>query len=130
MCLDQLGSLESLDKVPSCYIDGNACKWGGFTSDKNAVWLSRWKNPINGKPVYTKINRNFDPWVGQNDYGKFEKARDLNSKIDKIRKKYTKDFKKSDKAELLIIKAIIAANSKTKPLAASNLKNHIKGFER
>jgi DNA topoisomerase I len=90
----------SLDKVPSCYIDGNACKWGGFTSDKNAVWLSRWKNPINGKPVYTKINRNFDPWVGQNDYGKFEKARDLNSKIDKIRKKYTKDFKKSDKAEL------------------------------
>jgi DNA topoisomerase-1 len=50
--------------------------------------------------VYTKINRNFDPWVGQNDYGKFEKARDLNSKIDKIRKKYTKDFKKADKAEL------------------------------
>ena len=37
---------------------------------------------------------------------------------------------KSDKVELLIIKAIIAANNKTKPLAASNLKNHIKGFDR
>ena len=37
---------------------------------------------------------------------------------------------KSDKVELLIIRAIIAANNKTKPLAASNLKNHIKGFDR
>ena len=34
---------------------------------------------------------------------------------------------KSDKLELLIINAIIAANSKTKPLAASSLKNHLKG---
>ena len=35
----------------------------------------------------------------------------------------------SDKFELLINKAITAANNKTKPLAASNLKNHLKGFE-
>ena len=33
---------------------------------------------------------------------------------------------KSDNIELLIIRAIIAANSKTKPLAASSLKNHLK----
>ena len=36
---------------------------------------------------------------------------------------------KSDKSELLIIKAIIAANKRTRPLAASSLKNHLKGFE-
>ena len=36
---------------------------------------------------------------------------------------------KSDKLELLIINAIIAANSKTKPLAASSLKNHLKGLD-
>ena len=35
----------------------------------------------------------------------------------------------SEKFELLIIKAIIAANNKMRPLAASNLKNHLKGFE-
>ena len=29
----------------------------------------------------------------------------------------------------LIIRAITAAKSNTKPLAASNLKNHLKGFE-
>ena len=37
---------------------------------------------------------------------------------------------KSDKLELLIINAIIAANSKTKPLAASSLKNHLKGLDK
>ena len=36
---------------------------------------------------------------------------------------------KSDKFELLINKAIIAANNKTKPLAASSLKNHLKGLD-
>ena len=30
----------------------------------------------------------------------------------------------------LIISAIIAANNKTKPLAASNLKNHLKGLDK
>ena len=34
----------------------------------------------------------------------------------------------SDKLELLTIKAIMAAKSKTRPLAASNLKNHLNGF--
>ena len=36
---------------------------------------------------------------------------------------------KSARFELLINKAIMAANSKTNPLAASNLKNHLKGFD-
>ena len=35
----------------------------------------------------------------------------------------------ADKFELLMIKAITAANKRTNPLAASNLKNHLKGFE-
>ena len=37
---------------------------------------------------------------------------------------------KSDKLELLIINATIAANNKTKPLAASSLKNHLKGLDK
>ena len=37
---------------------------------------------------------------------------------------------KSAKSELLIIRAIIAENNKTKPLAASSLKNHLKGFDK
>ena len=36
----------------------------------------------------------------------------------------------SDKPELLIIKAIIAANNNTNPLAASSLKNHLKGLDK
>ena len=34
------------------------------------------------------------------------------------------------KIELLIAKAIIAAINKTKPLAASSLKNHLKGLDK
>ena len=36
---------------------------------------------------------------------------------------------KLDKFELLTTNAIIAANNRTRPLAASNLKNHLKGLE-
>ena len=36
---------------------------------------------------------------------------------------------KSASPELLINKAIIAANNNTSPLAASNLKNHLKGLD-
>ena len=47
------------------------------------------------------------------------------------KKKYLSNVEKykSDKFELLIIKATTAANKSTNPLAASNLKNHLKGFE-
>ena len=37
---------------------------------------------------------------------------------------------KFDKFELLMNNAIIAANNKTKPLAASSLKNHLNGLDR
>ena len=36
----------------------------------------------------------------------------------------------SAKPELLIIKAIIAANNNTSPLAASSLKNHLNGLDK
>ena len=36
---------------------------------------------------------------------------------------------KSARPELLINNAIIAANNKTNPLAASSLKNHLKGLD-
>ena len=45
---------------------------------------------------------------------------------------YNIEDKKSSPLTLnndLINKAIIAANNKTNPLAASNLKNHLKGFD-
>ena len=36
----------------------------------------------------------------------------------------------SAKSELLMNNAIIAANNNTSPLAASSLKNHLKGFDK
>ena len=45
--------------------------------------------------------------------------------------KYLFSVKKynSDRSELLIINATIAANKRTSPLAASSLKNHLKGLD-
>ena len=59
------------------------------------------------------------------------KTDNFNPKLFTPRNKYLfKDEKySSDKVELLIIKAIIAANKRTRPLAASSLKNHLKGFD-
>ena len=55
---------------------------------------------------------------------------------DYILDKYSKNLEscilvpKDGGIELLINKAIIAAINKTKPLAASNLKNHLNGFDK
>ena len=46
-----------------------------------------------------------------------------------INKYFSKVLKyRFDNSELLITKAIIALNNNTKPLAASNLKNHLNGL--
>ena len=46
-----------------------------------------------------------------------------------INKYFSKVLKyRFDNSELLITKAIIALNNSTKPLAASNLKNHLNGL--
>ena len=48
-----------------------------------------------------------------------------------IKRYFSKVLKyKLDNSELLIINAIIALNSNNKPLDASNLKNHLKGFDK
>ena len=50
--------------------------------------------------------------------------------LNPINKYFSKVEKyKSAYVELLIIKANIALNNKTNPLAASSLKNHLNGFE-
>ena len=62
----------------------------------------------------------------------------IQCKIDNLRPKLLKPTKiyfskilkyNSDKEELLTINAIIALINKIKPLAASNLKNHLNGAE-
>ena len=52
-----------------------------------------------------------------------------NSLIPKNKYSFKVEKYKFDKLELLMNSAIIAANNRTKPLAASNLKNHLNGVE-
>ena len=77
--------------------DGQESKWKDVITEKDSTWLAKYKNNITGEDIYIRINRNADPWVGDNDFEKFEKARKLGKIIAKIRKAYRKGYKGKDK---------------------------------
>ena len=77
--------------------DGQESKWKDITTEKDSTWLAKYKNNITGEDIYIRINRNADPWVGDNDFEKFEKARKLGKIIAKIRSAYRKGYKGKDK---------------------------------
>ena len=70
-------------------------------------------------PIPKSISKVFD---------KFQKELDPNSEVEALEEFKVSKYK-SASSELLINNAIIAANSNTNPLAASNLKNHLKGLD-
>ena len=92
----------SRNSVPLCFINGTQKKWGKIISDKTAVWLAKWKNPITGSADYNRISRSHDPWVGRNDLTKFQKARHLNNKITHIRAVYMKDLTRNPEMALAV----------------------------
>ena len=65
-------------------------------------------------------------------YNKVFGADNFNPKLLTPMNKYLFNVEKynSAKSELLIINAVIAANNRTRPLAASSLKNHLKGLDK
>ena len=67
-------------------------KWKEIKHDKQGTWLAMWQENINGNYKYVMLAANSDV-KGQSDYKKFEKARELKSHIDRIRKDYRKDLK-------------------------------------
>ncbi len=77
--------------------DGRESKWKDVVVEKDSTWLAKYKNNITEEDIYVRINRNADPWVGDNDFEKFEKARKLGKIISKIRSAYRKGYKGKDK---------------------------------
>ena len=67
-------------------------KWKEIKHEKEGTWLAMWQENINGNYKYVMLAANSDV-KGQADHKKFEKARELQKHIDKIRREYTKDLK-------------------------------------
>ena len=62
--------------------------WGNVVNDQNVIWLATWKDEITNKNKY--IFTSFDSFFkSKSDENKFELARKLKKKINKIREDYT-----------------------------------------
>lgn len=67
-------------------------KWGEVRHDNTVQWLAMWKENIFGSHKYVRLAAN-SSLKGQSDFKKFEKARELKSYIDIIRKDYRRNLK-------------------------------------
>lgn len=67
-------------------------KWGMVRHDKTVQWLAMWKENIFGTIKYVRLAAN-SSLKGQSDLKKFEKARQLKTHIDLIRKDYKRNLK-------------------------------------
>merc|ERR1712018_401438 len=67
-------------------------KWKEVRHDNTVTWLASWTENIQGAIKYVMLNPS-SKLKGEKDMEKYEKARALKSRIDKIRSDYVADFK-------------------------------------
>ena len=71
-------------------------KWKKVVNDTKARWMSKWTDPLNGKPKYIYLSDE-GQFKSSSDAEKFENARKLNVFLEKVRKGYRKNLNSSDK---------------------------------
>lgn len=75
--------------IPNPNLEGR--KWGKVIHDQNVIWLASWKENISGKNKY--IFTSFDSlFKSKSDESKFDLARQLKKKVNKIREDYEKEL--------------------------------------
>lgn len=94
---------ENAPVPPSPYPDQT---WKEVVSNKHVTWLAYWKDPILSRG-YKYVHLAADSaWKGKSDREKYEKARELKSRIEEIRRIYTESFRSEDRKEAQIAVAI------------------------
>jgi len=79
-------------KVPS---PPEGHKWKEVRHDNTVTWLACWQENVQGQTKYVMLNPT-SRLKGEKDWLKYEKARQLAKKIDKIRANYRNDFKSKE----------------------------------
>ena len=75
--------------IPKPNLEGH--KWGRVINDSSVIWLASWKENISGKNKY--IFTSFDSFFkSKSDESKFDLARELKKKFNKIRDDYEKEL--------------------------------------
>ncbi|OJA11705.1 hypothetical protein AZE42_02095 [Rhizopogon vesiculosus] len=75
--------------IPVPNMPGN---WKGIVHDQTVTWLANWVENVNGNYKYVFLAAG-SSLKGQSDMQKFEKARELKSHVDRIRKDYSADLR-------------------------------------
>uniref|UniRef100_A0A0K2TK98 DNA topoisomerase I n=1 Tax=Lepeophtheirus salmonis TaxID=72036 RepID=A0A0K2TK98_LEPSM len=70
-------------------------RWKEVRHDNTVTWLASWTENIQNQIKYVMLNPS-SKLKGEKDMLKYEKARELKSKIEKIRDDYTVDFKSKE----------------------------------
>lgn len=70
-------------------------KWKEVRHDNTVTWLASWTENIQNQIKYVMLNPS-SKLKGEKDMMKYEKARQLKAKIDKIRENYIADFKSKE----------------------------------
>jgi DNA topoisomerase-1 len=70
-------------------------KWKEVRHDSNVTWLASWSENIQNQIKYVMLNPS-SKLKGEKDMQKYEKARELKSRIDKIRTNYVNEFKSKE----------------------------------
>ena len=78
-------------------------KWGSVIHDNNAIWLSKWKDPITESDKYIFFSAE-GQFKGQGDLLKYEKSRKLAKHIDEIRHLYKLDSESNGTSHEDIVK--------------------------
>ena len=80
-------------------------KWKKVVHDTKAEWISKWTDPLNGKPKYIRLSDQ-GQFKSDSDAGKFENARKLNKFLEKVRSVYRKNINSSDKTSRQLVTVI------------------------
>ena len=99
-----IGKLSSVPKAPEDKM-GRKFKWKKVVNDTKAEWISKWSDPLNGKPKYIRLSDQ-GQFKSDSDASKFENARKLNKFLGKIRSEYQKKIDSSKKIDRQMITVI------------------------
>lgn len=70
-------------------------RWKEVRHDNSVTWLASWTENVQNQVKYIMLNPS-SKIKGEKDHAKYETARRLKKKIDKIRENYTNDFKSKE----------------------------------
>jgi DNA topoisomerase-1 len=89
-------NLDENAPIPPCPVPGK--KWGQIIHDRNSTWIARWIDKLTEKEKYIWLS-DVSPIRQSRDKAKYDKAKDLEKTIERVRKHISKGMESKDPKE-------------------------------